>query len=768
MSRTVDSIEWDKYQTKILNCKERPNRLIVDDAVNDDNSVVALSQSKLDELRLLRGVIVLLKGKKRRETFCIVRVDDGCPNDRIRMNRVVKSNLRVRSGDVISIEGCQDIQYGRRIDVLPIDDTIQGITDNLFKVYLKSYFLEAYRPVREGDTFIVRAGIHPVEFKVIKTDPSPYCIVAPDTVIRYKGDPIKREKEEASLNEIGYDDIGGLRKQLAQIKEIVELPLRYPQLFQAIGFKPPRGILLYGPSGAGKTLIARAVANETGAFFFLINGPEIMSKLAGESESKLRKVFEEAEKNSPAIIFIDKLDAIAPKRERTNDEVERRIVSQLLTLMDGLIQRSHVIIMAATNRPNSIDPALRRFDHEIYIGIPDVVGRLELLCIHTKRMKLADNIDLAQIANETHGYVGADIASICSKAALQQIREKLNIIDLEDNIIDAEILDSLIVTQENFRFALCQSYPSALRKSHVTVPTTTWNDVVGLTNIKRQLERLVKYPLEYPEKFLELGMLPSRAILLYGPSGCGKTSLVKAIANHCQMKLISIKGCQLLTLSSNQSEINVYDIFVRACELAPCILFFDEFDSIFKARGDYNYNTDRFVNEMLTEMDKMTENTNVFIIAASNQPDMIDTSFFQSGRFEQLIYVPLPDEHSRMDILKTLLIKSPVDRDFDMNFLAGVTNGFSGADLSKICQCAGKLALYESIENKSQLMICRRHFEEAMKLALRSVNDNEVQKYEIFASKYNDIISSNQDLVSANNQDQNRSDDDDLYKQTKE
>merc|ERR1712004_641573 len=371
----------DDLATAILEKKDRPNRLIVDEAANDDNSVVALSQAKMDELELFRGDSVLLKGKKRKETVCIVLSDDTVSTDRIRMNRVVRNNLRVRLGDVVSVSSCSDIKYGKRIHVLPIDDTIEGLTGNWFEVYLKPYFLEAYRPIHKSDTFIVRGGMRAVEFKVIETDPAPFCIVAPDTVIHCEGEPVKREEEEDALNSIGYDDIGGCRKQLALIKEMVELPLRHPSLFKAIGVKPPRGILLYGPPGTGKTLMARAVANETGAFFFLINGPEIMSKLAGESESNLRKAFEEAEKNSPAIIFIDELDSIAPKRENTNG-------------------------------PNSIDPALRRFgrfDREVDIGIPDAVGRMEILRIHTKNMKLHDDLDLEQVAAETHGHVGADL-----------------------------------------------------------------------------------------------------------------------------------------------------------------------------------------------------------------------------------------------------------------------------------------------------------------------------------------------------------------------
>jgi len=324
--------------TAILKEKAKPNRLIVETSPKDDNSVVALSQAKMDELGLFRGDTVILKGKKRRETVCIVLSEDGCPNDKILMNRVVRNNLRVRLGDVVSVSAAPNISYGKRIQVLPIEDTIEGLTGNLFEVFLKPYFVETYRPVHKGDTFSVKGSMRTVEFKVVETDPSPTCIVAPDTLIHFEGDPIKREDEEENINDIGYDDIGGAKKQLAQIKEMVELPLRHPQLFKSIGIKPPRGILLFGPPGTGKTLIARAVANETGAFFFLLNGPEIMSKMAGESESNLRKAFAECEKNSPSILFIDEIDAIAPKREKTHGEVERRIVSQLLTLMDGLKQ----------------------------------------------------------------------------------------------------------------------------------------------------------------------------------------------------------------------------------------------------------------------------------------------------------------------------------------------------------------------------------------------------------------------------------------------
>jgi len=760
MAKIVDPNEKDNLATAILKTKSKPNRLIVEEAINDDNSIITLSQAKMDELQIFRADSVLIKGKKRRDTVCVVLSDDTCPNEKIRMNRVVRNNLRVRIGDIVSVHPCPDIKYGKSITVLPIDDTIEGLTGNLYEAFLKPYFLESYRPLKQGDIFVCR-NMRAVEFKVIETDPAPFCIVVPDTIIRCDGEPVKREDEESSLNEVGYDDIGGVRKQLAQIKEMVELPLRHPQLFKTIGVKPPRGILLFGPPGTGKTLIARAVANETGAFFFLINGPEIMSKLAGESESNLRKAFETAEQKAPSIIFIDEIDAIAPKREKTHGEVERRIVSQLLTLMDGLKQRAHVVVMAATNRPNSIDPALRRygrFDREVDIGIPDAIGRLEVLRIHTKNMKLADDVDLEQIANETHGYVGADLASLCSEAALQQIREKMELIDLEEDNIDAEVLSSLAVSQENFKWALGHSNPSALRETVVEVPNVSWDDIGGLEHVKRELQELVQYPVEHPEKFLKFGMTPSRGVLFYGPPGCGKTLLAKAIANECQANFISIKGPELLTMWFGESEANVRDVFDKARQAAPCVLFFDELDSIAKARGgsggDAGGAADRVINQVLTEMDGMGAKKNVFIIGATNRPDIIDPAVLRPGRLDQLIYIPLPDEKSRIAILKAALRKSPLAKDVDIGFLAKTTHGFSGADLTEICQRACKMAIRESIEKDIQRErergttqdaameteeedpvpeIRRDHFEEAMKFARRSVSDNDIRKYEMFA-----------------------------------
>ncbi|KAA6367154.1 MAG: putative Cell division control protein 48, partial [Streblomastix strix] len=545
--------------------KRKPNRLIVDEAHgNDDPTIVVINTQGMNELNIFKGDPVLLKGKRKKETVCVAIPDDGCPAGTIRMNKVVRTNLACHNGDVITLLPCGEAKF--------------------------------------GDTITCRGGMRSVDFKVVKTEPAPFCIVAPDTVIHTDGDVQQRDEEGAN---VGYDDIGGCRKQLGLIREMVELPLRHPQLFKTIGVKPPRGILLFGPPGTGKSLIGRAVANETGAYFLLINGPEIMSKMSGESEKNLRNAFDDAEKNAPAIIFIDEIDSIAPKRDKTNGEVERRIVSMLLTLMDGIKGRSQVVVIGATNRPNSIDPALRRFgrfDREIDIGVPDLAGRMEILNIHTKNMKLADDVDLEAIAKDSHGYVGADLASLTVEAAMQCIREKMALIDIEDDEIDAEQLNSMSVTNDHFKASLQKSSPSTLSEFSVEVSDVTWDDVSRFKNVKKNLKELIQYHAEFPEHFEKVGITPPRGVLLFGPPGQPK----------------------LLTMWFGESEVNVREVFDKARGSSPCVLFFDELDSIARARGgsagDASGAGDRVMNQLLCEMDGIGAKKTVFIIGATNRP----------------------------------------------------------------------------------------------------------------------------------------------------
>lgn len=756
------------------------NRLIVEDILKKnecENSAVYLNSKKVEELNLFRGDTILIKGKKRKDTVSIIMTDDSCEDKKIRLNEVIRKNIGVKIGDIITIHAFSDLKFGKRIHVLPFEDTILDLKQNLFEDFLKPYFLDSYRPIKKGDTLKIKNHEQSVEFKIMEIDPVDYCIVGPDTIIYCEGEPLQREKTTEE-SEICYDNVGGCQKQLLQIRELVELPLRHPQLFNTVGIKPPRGVLMYGPPGCGKTLIARAVANETGAFLFSINGPEIMSKLSGESESNLRKAFEEAEKNSPSIIFIDEIDSLAPKRDKNQGEVERRIVSQLLTLMDGISANSHMVVIGCTNRPNSIDPALRRFgrfDREIDIGVPDDKGRLEILNIHTQKMRLSSEVNIEEICKETYGFVGADLAQLCTEAAMQCIREKSEFFDIDEEKIDNTVLNSLFVSQDNFRVALSQSNPSAFRETAVEIPNITWKDIGGLENVKRELQETVQYPVEHPEKFEKFGMQPSKGVLFYGPPGCGKTLLAKAIANECQANFVSIKGPELLTMWFGESENNVREVFDKARQASPCVLFFDELDSIARARGggsgDAGGAGDRVINQILTEIDGVGVKKNVFVIGATNRPDILDPAIMRPGRLDQLVYIPLPDRKSRIQIFKATLRKSPLAKEVDLEILAKATNGFSGADITEICQRACKFAIRESIyrdiemkkeaENantETQLEIddpvpeiTKAHFLEAMKYARRSVSDSDIRKYEMFAQKLQSSRSSENEFKFKNN-----------------
>lgn len=668
---------------------------------------------------------------------------------------------------MVSIGLLEDIKAAKNVVVAPFQDTIEGLTGDIFEVYIKPYFKENNRPLRVGDSFVVRGGMRAVEFKVMSIEGSDgdeldYGLITNQTTIDYESNGAISREEDDRFDEVGYDDVGGCNRQLAMIRELVELPLRHPQVFRTVGIPPPKGVLMYGPPGSGKTLIARAVASETGASFHVLNGPEIMSKLAGESESNLRKTFEQAEKNSPAIIFIDEIDSIAPKRDKAGGEVERRIVSQLLTLMDGIKANSNVVVIAATNRPNVIDPALRRFgrfDREMDIGVPDEEGRLDVLRIKTRNMKLAKDCNLEQVAKDTHGYVGADLSQLCMEAAFQAIREKMHLIDVDAEKIPAEILDSIEITSEHFNHALGVTNPSALRENVVEVPNVTWEDVGGLEDVKRELYETIQYPLEHADKFEKFGMQASKGVLFYGPPGCGKTLLAKAIANECGANFISIKGPELLSMWFGESEANIRDLFDKARAAAPCILFFDEMDSIAKSRGGGQGGSseagDRVINQILTEIDGVGAKKSVFVIGATNRPDILDNAVTRPGRLDQLIYIPLPDLLSRKSIFRANLRKSPVEPAVDIDQLASATEGFSGADITEICQRAAKNAIREAvnadIERAKKIAageidpdepaedpvpyIRKDHFEEAMSRARRSVSEKDIRQYEAFTAK---------------------------------
>ncbi|KAK8838428.1 AAA ATPase cdc48 [Tritrichomonas musculus] len=743
--------------------KKAPYRLIVDEALTDDNSIVSMNPEKLDELNLFRGQTVIIKGKRRHDTLAIALSEEDCEIAKIQMNRVIRKNLKVYLGDVVSVHDCQDCPYCTKVSILPYKDTIEGLGEGVdyFENFLRPYFAQSIRPLRKGDSFTVNGMMRTVEFKVMDMEPGEYGSITQNTEVFTTGDPIERDDDS---NDVGYDNIGGCRRQLGMIREMVELPLRHPLLFSNLGIKPPRGILMYGPPGSGKTLIARAIANETGAHFFMVNGPEIMSKMAGDSEKNLRELFEQAAQESPAIIFIDEIDSIAPNRDKTGGEVERRVVSQLLTLMDGIKSRSNVIVIAATNRPNTIDPALRRFgrfDREIDIGIPDETGRLEIFGIHTKKMKLADDVDLEAMAKDTHGYVGADIASLCTEAAMLCIREKLDLIDLDDDAIDPDVLASMCVTMDHFRTALKNSKgPSNIRENFVEVPNIQWDDIGGLEAVKQELKETVEYPLKYPELFARFKRDPSRGVLFYGPPGCGKTLLAKAVATECAANFLSVKGPELLSMWVGESESNVRNIFDKARQASPCIIFFDELDSITSARGRNNGDSgvsDRVINQLLTELDGLESRKTIFTIGATNRPDIIDPAIIRPGRLDQLIYIPMPDEPARLSIFKANLRKVSVDPNVNLGALAHYTEGYSGADIAEIVNKATRYAIKatlsefikreklkeEAIEKGEEIpaevdddsiyTVKQEYFQLALKNSRKSVSEADLARYRHYA-----------------------------------
>ncbi|MBP2046472.1 CDC48 family AAA ATPase [Methanobacterium aggregans] len=589
-----------------------------------------------------------------------------------------------------------------------------------------SEFFEASTPFSLGE----------IKFAVVSTSPAGIVQITEITEIDVKPEAVKIT--EKKVPDVTYEDVGGLKGEISRVREMVELPLRHPEIFDRLGIDPPKGVLLHGPPGTGKTLLAKALANESDANFMAINGPEIMSKYVGEAEERIRDFFEEAEDNAPSIIFIDEIDAIAPRREEVTGEVERRVVAQILSLMDGLKERGKVIVVGATNRPDALDPALRRpgrFDREIGLRVPDKDGRCEILQIHTRGMPLADDVHLNEFSEITHGFVGADLAALCREAAMNALRRVLPDIDLEEQAIPKEILDKLFVTRDDFLDALKFINPSALREVFIEVPNVHWKDIGGLNELKQSLKEVVEWPLKYPDAFKTIGIEPPKGILLFGPPGTGKTMLSKAVATESKANFISVKGSEVLSKWFGESERKISEIFNKAKQASPCIVFFDELDALAAMRGTGMGEprvVERMVNTLLSEMDGLEELKGVVVLGATNRPDLLDSALLRPGRFDEIILVPPPDESSRLEIFKVHTEGMSLDSDVNLKELAKKTEGYSGADISAVCRKAGMLALHYNIESKE---VSPKHFKEAMEKIGPSITSELMRHYENITQK---------------------------------
>ncbi len=582
-------------------------------------------------------------------------------------------------------------------------------------------------------------GFSELRFLVTSTSPKGFVVITENTDVNISPEPVKLS-EESRVKHVSYEDVGGLSDEVSKIREMVEMPLKHPEIFMRLGITPPRGVLLYGPPGTGKTLLARAVADESDAHFITINGPEVMSKWVGDAEKKLREIFDEAEKNAPSIIFIDEIDAIATKREESIGEVEHRVVSQLLTLMDGLKSRGKVIVIAATNRPNAIDPALRRpgrFDREIMFGVPNEKGRLEILNIHTRNMPLDKSVDLGYISKITHGFVGADIESLIKEAAMNVIRRNINELNVkEGENIPKTALEKLIVTMDDFREALRFVRPSAMREVLVERPSVGWDDVGGLDQVKAQLKEAIEWPLKHPDSFRKIGITPPKGILLYGPPGTGKTLLARAVAHETESNFIAIKGPEIYNKYVGESEKRIREIFDKARQVSPSIIFIDELDSIASSRSNYEGNnaTEQVVNQLLTELDGIEPLKNVIVIGATNRVDKVDSAILRTGRFDNIVFVPPPDEDGRREILKVYMNKMPIEGNKEelINFLVKKTEGYVGSDIERLAKEAGMNALRSNISASN---VTKEDFEKALDLVRPSLTPEDAKKYEEMAKK---------------------------------
>ncbi|MFW3145860.1 MAG: CDC48 family AAA ATPase [Thermoplasmatota archaeon] len=693
-----------------------------------------LSTKTREDLGVSPGDIISIKGK--RETAAVVwRAPVQDENKEIvRIDGITRKNAEVSIGDKVAIKKV-DPKPADKVNISPAIKDVPNLQfANGIDNFIKKSLLK--RPVHSGDTLIIQ-GIalmgSQLPFVVSSTKPKGIVQITVDTQIKISKEAIP----EDIISRVAYEDIGGLKEELKRVREIIELPLKHPELFDRLGIEPPKGVLLHGPPGTGKTLIAKAVATETGASFYSIQGPEIMNKYYGQTEENLRNKFQEAADNLPAIIFIDEIDSIAPKRDEVKGEVERRVVAQLLTLMDGLEEKGRLIVIAATNRVDHIDPALRRpgrFDREIEIGVPDRPSRIEILQVHTRNMPLREDVDLDVLSEITHGFVGADLAALAREGAMKALRRYLPDMDL-DRPLSTLTLENLEVRMEDMLEALKEIEPSSMREVLIEVPKVKWEQIGGLAEVKQKLRETVEWPLTNPGSFEGVGVTPPRGVLLFGPPGTGKTLIAKAVATETNANFISIKGPEVLSKWVGDSEKAVREIFKKARQVAPCIIFLDEIDAIAPRRSvsTQNHVSERLVNQLLTSMDGVEDIQGVIVLGATNRPDILDQALLRSGRFDRLIFVGPPNEQERLEIFKVHTASMPLSNDVNLDDIAARTEGFTGADISSICREAGITALRKDLSAKR---VTPEDFEEAMADARPSVDKATVEAYQNIMSDW--------------------------------
>lgn len=679
---------------------------------------IALVDPKImEEMGLTTGDVIEIAGKKKSYVLLWSSQPEDHGKGLVRIDGYIRNNIGVGIDDKVMI---------RKVSPRSAEQVTLAPTEELSIVGLEEYLPELLegRVVAKGDEVPINIMGKKIGFVITSTTPSDAVLVDVDTKFVI-GTAAKSAK---GLARISYEDIGGLRNEVQKVREMIELPLRHPEIFERIGIEAPKGVLLFGPPGTGKTLLAKAVANETNANFYSISGPEIMSKFYGESEERLREVFRQAQESAPSIIFIDEIDSIAPKREEVSGDVEKRIVSQLLTLMDGIQSRGKLVVIGATNRPNAIDPALRRpgrFDREIEIGIPDEKGRLEVLQIHTRGMPLTDDVNLEEMARVTHGFVGADLEALSKEAAMLSVRRMLPEINLEETKIPAEVLNRIKITNKDFENALRDVQPSAMREVQIQRPNVRWEDIGGLQEVKEELAEAIEWPLKHAELFDQAAVRPPKGILLYGPPGTGKTMIAKAVATTSEANFISVKGPELLSKWVGESEKAVREVFRKARQAAPCVVFFDELDAVAPRRGSEGdaHVTERVISQMLTEMDGLEDLKGVVVIGATNRPDIIDEALLRPGRFDRILEVPPPDAQARKEILKIHAVKKPLDPSVSIDKLVEMTGGMTGADIAALVNTAAMAGIKDQIAigGKGKLKITNTHFEKALQKVKRNV-----------------------------------------------